>query len=108
MSVQTLIRVKEIVERDKYEENVAAIEPYTGALKLVSEDEFYIPARDFESMLSSLLNIRALEDAQEIVYVAGQRRTSVWRAPLAVLYLARELERKVTLQAGGAFEIMVF
>lgn len=124
--VKTHIRVKEIVDAEVYEKNHKRREPYTWALELVSETELELPRlllRTDESIKAYIGCIvdalqkryRAiprnatspLTDAAEIVYVVGDTRTSVWRAPLDLSWLQTGLENKVTLTPGGAFDIMI-
>jgi hypothetical protein len=110
MYVQTPIRVTKIVEKDVYIKNTEALEPeeYTGALQSKSEITYNLPQDSVTSMSAALQAVCKLDDAQEIVYVVGDKRTPVWRAPLDAGWLENVLRQKVTLQVGGAFEILTF
>lgn len=108
MYVQTPIRLTKIVEKDIYIKNTKALEEYTGALQSKSEITYNLPQDSVTSMSAALQEVCKLEDAEEIVYVTGDKRTSVWRAPLDVQWLESLLTHKITLQAGGVFEILTF
>ena len=104
MSVRTTIEVHSIVQEDVYAQAKAGGGAYGGVTRLESTQEYNLT--DVKSIVESLLKMRKLAEAREIIYVVNKKAQPVWRKPLDEGWLKSTLSR-VKLQEGGVFEIRI-